>query len=116
MNVETLKAYALAKKGTSFDFPFDTETMVIRVMRKIFLLAPVHGSSVNLKCDPNWAEVLRQTYPAVKPGYHMNKRHWNTVTLDGSISDDEILEMVDHAYEQVVKGLTKKDREKLKAS
>lgn len=113
MNLETLKAHALAKKGTSFDFPFDNETLVIRVMGKIFALAPVHGSSVNLKCDPNWAEVLRQTYPAVKPGYHMNKWHWNTIMLDGSISDDEILEMVDHAYEQVVKGLTKKQREGL---
>lgn len=117
MDVETIKVHGLAKKGTSFDFPFDQETMVLRVMGKIFALMTAKGGrSVNLKCDPDWAEVLRQTYPAVTPGYHMNKRHWNTIAFDGTVPDDEILEMVDHAYDQVVKGLKKADREKLKAT
>ena len=116
MDTETLKDYALSKPATTHDFPFDEETLVIRVKNKIFALMSLNDSpsSVNLKCDPTWAEVLRQTYPAVIPGYHMNKRHWNTVKFDDTIPDDEILEMVDHAYEQVVKGLPKKDREALK--
>ncbi len=118
MDVETLKTHALAKPATSHDFPFDSETMVIRVKGKIFVLVPTSVSPcrANFKCDPDLAEILRQTYKAVTPGYHMNKRHWNTVIFDGTISDDEILEMVDHAYEQVVKGLPKKDREALQKS
>lgn len=115
MDIETLKAYALSKPSTTFDFPFDTETMVIRVKGKIFALFATTQSSqrVNLKCDPAWAEALRQTYPAVTVGYHMSRRHWNTVLFDGSVPDDEILEMLDHSYQQVIKGLPKKDREAL---
>ena len=115
MDLETLKAHALAKPAATQDFPFDEETMALRVKNKIFALVPTKASPLqaNLKCDPNWADILRQTYSAVKPGWHMNKRHWNTVVFDGSIADDEILEMVDHAYDQVVKGLPKKDREAL---
>ena len=116
MDIETLKDYALTKPSTTHDFPFDNETMVVRVKNKIFVLIPTKASpaQANFKCDPNLAEILRQTYKAVTPGYHMNKRHWNTVIFDDSIPDDEILEMVDHAYEQVVKGLPKKDQEALK--
>ncbi len=113
MDVKTLKDYCLRKKGTTTDFPFDPDVPVFRVMGKIFALFPGDSPQVNLKCDPTFAEVLRQTYPAVVPGYHMNKRLWNTILLDGSIPDDEIFEMVDHSYEQVVKGLTKKERDKL---
>ena len=115
MDVETLKTYALAKPAATQDFPFDEVTMALRVKGKIFALVPTDANpnQANLKCDPDLAEILRQTYKAVTPGYHMNKRHWNTVIFDGSISDDEILEMVDHAYDQVVKGLPKKDREAL---
>jgi predicted DNA-binding protein (MmcQ/YjbR family) len=113
MNVESLKDYCLRKKGATTDFPFDPEVQVFRVMGKIFALFPGNLPRVNLKCHPTFAEVLRQTHPAVIPGYHMNKRLWNTIVLDGSIPDDEIFEMVDHSYEQVVKGLTKKERERL---
>ncbi|MCA0452840.1 MAG: MmcQ/YjbR family DNA-binding protein [Chloroflexi bacterium] len=118
MDVETLKDYALSKPSTTSDFPFDEETLVIRVMGKIFALMSLNDSPsrVNLKCDPVWAEVLRQSYAAITAGYHMNKRHWNTILFDDTVPDDEILEMVDHAYEQVVKGLPKKDRERLKQS
>jgi predicted DNA-binding protein (MmcQ/YjbR family) len=115
MDNETLKAYGLAKKGTSSDSPFGDDVVVLRVMGKIFALIPLNikPERVSLKCDPIWAEVLRQTYPAVTPAYHMNKKHWNSILFDDSVPDDEILEMVDHAYEQVVKGLTKKERGQL---
>jgi len=114
MDAETLKSYCMSKKGVTTDFPFDAMTQVFRVAGKIFALVPNDASpSVNLKCDPTFAEVLRQTYAAVTPGYHMNKRLWNTIVLDGSIPDDELQEMVDHSYEQVVKGLTKKEWERL---
>ncbi len=115
MDNETLKNYALDKIATTSDFPFDNETLVLRVKNRIFALIPLNAEPqrVNLKCDPDWAEILRQTYNAIMPGYHMNKRHWNTVIFDDSISDDEILEMVDHAYDQVIKGLPKRDREAL---
>jgi predicted DNA-binding protein (MmcQ/YjbR family) len=114
MDIEALKTYALVKKGVTQDFPFGDDVLVLRVMGKIFALIPLDVSPrVNLKCDPAWAEILRQTYPAVTPGYHMNKRLWNTVLLDGSIPDDEVFEMVDHSYGEVVKGLKKVDRDKL---
>ena len=115
MDLETLKTHALSKPVATQDFPFDEVTMALRVKNKIFALVPINASPLqaNLKCDPDLADILRQTYSAVKPGWHMNKRHWNTIIFDGSISDDELLEMVDHAYDQVVKGLPKKDREAL---
>ncbi|MBZ0283508.1 MAG: MmcQ/YjbR family DNA-binding protein [Anaerolineae bacterium] len=99
MDIESLKNYAFAKKGVTHDFPFGDDVVVLRVLGKIFALIPLDVSPrVNLKCDP-----------AVLPGYHMNKTHWNTILLDDSIPDDEILEMLDHSYNQVVKGLPKKD-------
>jgi predicted DNA-binding protein (MmcQ/YjbR family) len=111
MDTETIKRYALAKKGTSSDFPFGEDVLVVRVMGKMFALIPVRQADrVSLKCDPAFAEVLRQTYPAVTPAY---QKHWNGVLLDGTIPDEEILEMVDHSYEQVVKGLKKAEREQL---
>jgi predicted DNA-binding protein (MmcQ/YjbR family) len=114
MNVEQLRLACLGKRGTSSDFPFGPETLVFRVMGKIFALIPLDASPrINLKCDPGWAEILRQTYSAVTPGYHMNKRHWNTVLLDGTIPDGEIDEMIDHAYLLVVKSLKRADREQL---
>ncbi len=116
MDIETIKDYCAAKKAVTSDFPFGEDTLVYRVMGKIFALLPIRGSlSINLKCDPAFAEILRQTHPAVTPGYHMNKKHWNTVLIDGSISDDEILDFIDHSYDVVVKGLSKAEREKLKA-
>jgi predicted DNA-binding protein (MmcQ/YjbR family) len=115
MNIETIKNYCAAKKAVTSDFPFGEDTLVYRVMGKIFALIPLDASPrMNLKCDPAFAEILRQTHPAVTPGYHMNKKHWNTILIDGSIPDDEILEMIDHSYDVVVKGLTKAEREKLK--
>jgi predicted DNA-binding protein (MmcQ/YjbR family) len=116
MDIETIKAYCAAKKGVTSDFPFGDDTWVYRVMGKIFALIPLDASPrMNLKCDPAFAEILRQTYAAVTPGYHMNKKHWNTILVDDTIPDDEILEMIDHSYEVFAKGLTKAERGKLKA-
>lgn len=119
MDGARLKAYCLAKQGVTSGYPFGEGALVFKVMNKMFMIMPddlPKGAvlSLTLKCDPVWAEVLRQTYSAVKPGYHTNKRHWNTVTLDGSVPDDEVLEMIDHSYDQVVRGLSKAEREKLK--
>lgn len=109
MNRKELFAYCLAKPGAVETYPFDETTTVFKVKNKIFALTGIGGdeSSVNLKCDPYHAEALRSIYSSVKPGYHMNKRHWNTVVLDGSIPDDEIKDMIDHSYSLVVSKLPK---------
>jgi predicted DNA-binding protein (MmcQ/YjbR family) len=114
MNRNELRAYCLSKRGAGEDFPFGEDVAVYKVMGKMFALMPVNApSQISLKCDPAFADVLRQTYAAVTPAYHLNKQHWNGIMIDGSIPDDEIQEMIDHSYELVVKGLSKKDREKL---
>ena len=115
ITLEILREYCGAKQGAEESFPFDDETLVFKVMGKMFALTNINAAdlSVNLKCDPDWALILRDHYPAVKGGYHMNKRHWNTVVIDGSIPNVEIWEMIDHSYRLVVKGLKKADREKL---
>lgn len=115
MNIEVISEYCRKKKGVTEDFPFDEDTLVIRVMNKIFLLASLEKVplQINLKCDPELAVEYRERYNAVQPGYHMNKSHWNTVIIDGSVSKKELKEMTDHSYDQVVKRLKKADKEKL---
>lgn len=115
MERNVLRNYCLSKKGTIAEFPFGPDTEVFKVVGKMFALIPknAHPPTISLKCDPALAEMLRQTYEAVIPGYHLNKRHWNTLTVDGSVPEDEVLEMIDHSYELVVKGLKKAEREKL---
>lgn len=114
MNAETFRLYCLSKPHTSEAFPFDENTLVFRVGSKIFALCDISGfESVNLKCDPDRAVALREACDAITPGYHMNKRHWNTVRVDGSISESLFLELVDHSYELVWKSLTKAERTKL---
>lgn len=108
-----LQAYCLDKAGTVDEFPFGPQVRVLKVMGKMFALIPLDEESISLKCDPVLAQMQRDTYPAVQPGYHLNKRHWNTVTIDGTISDSEIQEMIDHSYDLVVKKLKKADREAL---
>jgi predicted DNA-binding protein (MmcQ/YjbR family) len=112
MNFETLRSYLLSKPAAVETFPFDEETLVLKVCGKMFALLNIYGEPlrVNLKCDPDKAEVLRELFPAIIPGYHMNKRHWNTVILDGSISDEEIFSMIDDSYDLVVSGLPKAKR------
>lgn len=102
MDVVSLREYCISKKSVTESFPFDDETLVFKVSGKIFALVSLEGDlTINLKCDPSLALELRERYPAVTPGYHMNKVHWNTILLDGSIPDKEILSWVDHSYELV---------------
>lgn len=117
MNRLMLRDYCLAKAGTTAEFPFGPDAEVFKVIGKMFALVPVDAPlSISLKCDPALAEILRQTYPAVIPGYHLSKKHWNTVFVDGSVPEDEVLEMIDQSYNLVVKGLKKADRERLAGS
>ena len=113
MNAESLRHYCLQKKGSTEDLPFGDDALVLKVAGKMFAL--INGDTeipwINLKCDPAIALELRKKHPSITPGYHMNKIHWNTVILDGSLSDDKIFEMIDHSYELVIKGLKKSDRE-----
>jgi len=106
MNIEELREYCLSKKGVSESFPFDETTLVFKVMDKMFVLTDLEGElSINLKCDPDMANELREKYPAVLPGYHMNKEHWNTVMIDGSIPERLIREWIDHSYDLVIRQL-----------
>lgn len=115
MELEPLEDYLLDKKGTTKGLPFGPQALVLKVMGRIFALVAWDETTlrVTLKCDPDFALALRAQYQAVQPGYYMNKKHWNTITLDGSISDEQILEMIDDSYELVVKGLKKADRQEL---
>ncbi len=114
MNFDSLRSYLMQKTAAVEEFPFDTITLVIKVRGKMFALVGTNDDPlrINLKCDPAKAEILREHYPAIIPGYHMNKRHWNTVLLDGSIPDAEIFSMIDESYDLVVKGLPKSKRPK----
>lgn len=107
--------YCIGKPGSTETYPFGEETLVFKVGGKMFALTGIGTvpPTVNLKCDPERAIELRERYHAVRPGYHMNKRHWNTVTLDGSIPAAELRKMIDHSYALVVASLPKKIRTEL---
>ena len=112
MNLEAYREYCLQKKGVTEEFPFDKNTLVYKVMGKMFTLTDVETfESINLKCDPETALQLREIHAGVGPGYHMDKRHWNTVRMDGSISDTTLYQWIDNSYWLVVGRLSKKDRE-----
>ncbi len=114
MNIEELREYCLLKKGVTESFPFDETTLVFKVSGKMFLLTDLEdGFSINVKCDPELAVELRERYPVVIPGYHMNKTSWNTIFIDGSIADNQLYEWIDHSYDEVVKKMTKKQRDSL---
>jgi predicted DNA-binding protein (MmcQ/YjbR family) len=116
MNIEELREYCLIKKGVTESFPFDETTLVFKVMDRMFALTDLEADlSVNLKCNPEKAMELRERYPSVIPGYHMNKKHWNTVLIDGSIPDSLIYFWIDHSYELVVQGLSQKKKTELKS-
>jgi predicted DNA-binding protein (MmcQ/YjbR family) len=115
MNIEEFRDYCLAKPGTSESFPFDNNTLVFKVMGKMFTACDVDEFiSFNAKCDPEKAIAYREKYHGINPGYHMNKRHWNTIETDGSVPDDVMRYLINHSYELVVSKLPKKDREALK--
>ena len=116
MNRNEMIAYIMSQKGAVEERPFGPDTLVYKVMGKMFALtgAEETDNSVNLKCDPDHAQILRNFYSDdVKPGYHMNKKHWNTVTFDGNVPDDELRDMVDESYDLVVTKLKKAEREAL---
>ncbi len=111
MNIESLREYCLSKNGVTEGFPFDETTLVFKVMEKMFLLTSLDDEfSISVKCDPEKAIELRELYPAVIPGYHLSKKHWNTVFLDGSLSDSLIQSFIDHSYQMVVQSLSKKQQ------
>ena len=118
MKLDKLKDYLSKKPGAVEDFPFGPETLVYKVGGKIYALVAIDSTPlrINLKCDPDEAETLRAMYSSVIPGYHMNKRHWNTVILDGSIEEDVVFGMADISYELIVKSLSKAVRESLEDS
>ena len=114
MYLDEIREYCLSKQETTEGLPFDEETLVFKVVGKIFLLTNISNfSSMNLKCEPEYALQLREHYSEIQPGYHMNKKMWNTVSLKGNLTRDFILSLVDHSYQEVVKGLKKADRERL---
>jgi predicted DNA-binding protein (MmcQ/YjbR family) len=116
MNIEQIREYCLKKKGVTEEFPFDEETLVFKVAGKIFLLTSLESIplQINLKCDPEKAVELREEYEAVQPGYHMNKKHWNTIIFDGTVPVKKILEWIDNSYNLVMSGLKQSDLKKLK--
>lgn len=116
MNIGTFQSYCLAKKGVTEEFPFDENVLVYKVMGKMFALTHVDEfTSINLKCEPEIGSQLREEYASVLPGYHMNKKHWITVLMDGSVSDKILKQWIDASYELVVKSLPKRQQAELKS-
>jgi len=112
MTADELKALCLSFPGAGEEFPFDERHSVFKVGGKLFAISALDGEplDVSLKCDPVLAEQLRGTYPAITPGYHLNKRHWNTVALDGSVDDQLVTDMIEDSYDLVVASLPKSKR------
>lgn len=104
MNIEILREYCISKRNVTEGFPFGDDTLVFKAGGRIFALVNLEGDlSINLKCDPALAIELRERHSSVMPGYHMNKKHWNTVYIDGSVPDKEIFSWIDHSYDLVLK-------------
>ena len=118
MDLERVYESLCSKKGATESFPFGPQPLVVKVMGKVFALVSVERipPAVALKCDPERALLLRDRFAAVLPAYHMNKKHWNTVILDGSVPSAEINAMIEQSYSLVIKGLRRADRERLRAS
>lgn len=113
MDLSLLTSYCLSKKGSLEDYPFGDDILVIKVGSKMFALISDQNNQlkVSLKCDPFMAESLRQQYASITPGYHLNKNHWNTILIDGTLSELELCNMIDHSYELVFKGLRKSEKD-----
>ena len=111
MNIESLRDYCLSKEKAEESFPFGEETLGFKVMNKIFLLCGLdHPDRFNVKCDPERAILLREEFDEVQPGWHMNKTHWNTVFMNGRLSDSQLMEMIDHSYDLIISSLPKNKR------
>jgi predicted DNA-binding protein (MmcQ/YjbR family) len=102
MNIEMIHEYCIKKEDVTEGFPFGEDTLVFKVKGKIFALANLSGDlSINLKCDPSYAVELREKYSSVTTGYHMNKKHCNTISLDGSVPDKEVFSWINHSYDLI---------------
>ena len=115
MKIEELRNYLLGKRGTEEELPFGPQALVYKVLGKMYALVAWEKDPlyISLKCDPERANALRATYPAIRGAYHMNKTHWNMVYMDNSLTNDQITELIDHSYNLVVERLKKIDREKI---
>jgi len=116
MDAETLREYCLSKKFVTEGFPFGEDTLVFKVAGKIFLLVSLNANPLqfNAKCDPEKAIEWREEYNSIQPGYHMNKKHWNTVTIDGSVSTALLKKLIDDSYNLIVQSLPKKIKDSLR--
>ncbi len=115
MNIEELRNYCLSLTETSESFPFNEKTLVFKVLNKIFLLTNIDDfSKINIKCNPEQAIERRETYPEVTPGYHMNKKHWNTVQINKGVGDELLKKWIKESYDLVIKTLPKKTQQKLR--
>ncbi|WP_340075137.1 MmcQ/YjbR family DNA-binding protein [Leptobacterium sp. I13] len=120
MNIEELRDYCIRKKGVTESFPFNQDVLVFKVMGKMYALLSLKAweegnPTINLKCDPEKALILREQYESIYAGYHMNKKHWNTIALkNGTISKSLLKELMDHSYDVVVQGLPRKVQEELR--
>ena len=115
MTLKQLIKYLLSKPETKEELPFGPDALVFKVSGKMYSLVaweedPIY---ISMKCDPDRAVALRNTYPSIKPAYHFNKTHWNMVFIDGTLIDEQIMELIDHSYDLVVKKLKKNDRDKI---
>jgi predicted DNA-binding protein (MmcQ/YjbR family) len=114
MNVETFRTYCLSKKEVTESFPFNVSTLVFKVAGKMFALCDVDTfAAINLKCDPDRSNELREIYTGINPGYHMNKHHWNTVSMAEDVPENLIYELIDHSYDLIVQSLPRKKRDEL---
>jgi len=119
MHIDQIRDHCLLKKGSTEEFPFDQDTLVFKVMNKMFVIAPLDRwekgeASLTLKCDPDYTVELRDRYESIYPGPYVSNKHWNTIDLyKGELNPDFILELIDHSYDMVVKGLPKRLRDEL---
>ncbi len=116
VRIDQLRDYCISKKGVTEHFPFDDVTLVFKVMNKMFLITGLNDweqgiAKMNVKCDPEWSEELRGEYDGINPGWHMNKKHWNTVTLNEDVSDKLAFQFIDHSYDLIVDSLPNKVQE-----
>ncbi len=119
MNIEQIREHCLSKKGTTEEFPFDEYTLVFKVLGKMFVIAPLNKwekeeATITLKCDPNYTIELREEYESIYAGPYVSNKHWNTISIyKGELKPQFIIELIDHSYDMVVKGMTKKMRAQL---
>ncbi|MEJ2510130.1 MAG: MmcQ/YjbR family DNA-binding protein [Anaerolineales bacterium] len=117
LTLEVIKAYCLAKPGSSAGYPFGEGTLVFKVLDRMYALCSEDEQPlrINLKCDPDDALALRAQYSAIIPGYHMNKKHWNSLIMDGSLQDSLVFELIDHSYQLVISKMSQAKQRKLKS-